>query len=142
MMKWNNWEELDSKCNHADAAVYEFRLVSEKSLPYKFPRWFAIDNNGILSIGETGDMQKRLKQFINGFNRCNGHSEANLLFLINKYCGLTNAFPNYKIEYRYMPVSSKGAAKKFEESLIKDYVKFFGEVPPLNSAIPKRYGEW
>lgn len=141
-MKWNNWEKLDSKCDHAAAAVYEFRLVSEKSQPYKFPRWFAVDKNGILSIGETGDMQKRLKQFINGFNRCNGHSEANLLFLINKHCSLNDIFSNYEIEYRYIPVSSKEYAKQCEEILIKDYVKSFGEVPPLNSAIPKRYGEW
>jgi hypothetical protein len=29
-----------------------------------------------------------------------------------------------------------------EERLIKDYFLRFGEVPPLNSAIPERYGEY
>jgi hypothetical protein len=44
-----------------------------------------------------------------------------------------------QIEYSYSPCATRQIAKDLEEALIKKYFLTFGEPPPLNSAIPRRY---
>ena len=89
----------------------------------------------------TTDMERRRKQFISGEQRCQGHSEGNLLFLLKKYSPFKAKHDNSKYEYHFQKVGTTDEAKKKETKLIKDYVKQYGEVPPLNSAIPDRYEE-
>jgi hypothetical protein len=46
------------------------------------------------------------------------------------------------MEYSYTEVPNIAELEIEEERNIKLYCKQFGEVPPLNSAIPNRYGKW
>lgn len=141
-MNWNRWKIIGKTCSYDGPAVYELRIVGIDHNPITVKRWLLEDRNGIISIGETSNMKGRLNQFVNALNRGTGHSEANLLYLLIKYSRFSSTLLEYNIEYRYKGVSSKKEAKRQEELRIKDYVKAFGEVPPLNSVIPNRFGEW
>jgi hypothetical protein len=110
--------------------------------PLFVPRFLDVDKRGLLSIGETGNMESRRNKFINAVEKCSSHSEGNLLHYLLRYTPLNDRFPNHHIEYRYRGEDDKGTAKAAETRLIKAYIREFGEVPPLNSAIPDRYGSW
>ncbi len=61
----------------------------------------------------------------------------NLLHILVDYCGLARVFQKYELQYSFAPVGH-GEAPYLEESLIKKYVKKYGEAPPLNSVIPNK----
>ncbi len=69
------------------------------------------------------------------------HSEANLLHRLQKSTRLKRCFPEAEYQYSFRAARTESQAKRIEEALIKSYVKRYGEVPPLNSAIPNRYRE-
>jgi hypothetical protein len=141
-MNWSDWQPLEKQSSHSGPAVYELRMVRGKNNPVSIPRFLACDKNGLLSIGSTTRMESRRKQFICGREKCYGHSEGNLLNLLIKHASLDKRFSGYRLEFRYRPVADKAQAKSAEERLIKEYVREFGEAPPLNSAIPGWYGTW
>ena len=87
-------------------------------------------------------MESRRKQFIYAVEKGSGHSEGNLLYLLLRHSPLKARFPNHRVEFRFRPETDKQAANAAEARLIKAYIREFGEVPPLNSAIPDRYGSW
>jgi hypothetical protein len=87
-------------------------------------------------------MESRRRQFIYAVEKCSGHSEGNLLYYLLRHSPLNERFPHHQLEYRFRGEDNKAAAKSAEARLIKAYIREFGEVPPLNSAIPDRYGSW
>ena len=141
-MSWSEWQSIDSPSGHDAPAVYELRMTIDDSGPLSVPRFLATDDGGLLSIGETGNMESRRKQFIYAVEKRSGHSEGNLLCLLLRHSPLKARFPKHRVEFRFRPETDKQAAKTAEARLIKEYIREFGEVPPLNSAIPDRYGSW
>lgn len=105
------------------------------------PRFFDKDPNGILSLGKAGDMERRRKQFVDGWKKQRAHSEGILLSILEKYAvhRIDAKYPNSDFFYSYLGLETEQRAIQEERWLIKKYVMHFGEVPPLNSAIPKRY---
>jgi hypothetical protein len=85
-------------------------------------------------------MEERRRDFVRGLNLGDGHSEANLLHRISRSRRFVRLFPGCLYQYSFLRVSSRREAASVEEWLIKNYVQQFGEVPPLNSVIPRRYG--
>jgi len=140
-MSWSEWQSLTQKAGHDGPAVYELRLVTAAG-PIPVPRFLAIDQRGLLAIGETGNMDSRRRQFIRATETCSGHSEGNLLYYLLRHSPLNKVHPEHRLEYRFRKEADKGAAKIGEARMIKAYIREFGEVPPLNSAIPDRYGNW
>jgi len=114
-------------------------LVTEEGAHVAIDRFLDEDKKGVLCIGMTTNMERRRKQFISGESEGYCHSEGNLLFLLKKYSRFKKKHSMPKYKYRFQNVSSEGDAKRKERELIKDYVKQYGEVPPLNSVIPDRY---
>ena len=137
-MKWTRWKSILLGSEYQGPAVYMTRLVLDGQ-PMTIPRFLKNDQTGIILIGNSNNMERRRRQFCTGLSRGEGHSEANLLFILKKYTKVKSILDRYKIEYRFMQLSTKNEATQCEEILIKRYVKRFGEVPPLNSTIPKRY---
>lgn len=142
LMSWNEWQTIESASSYNGPAVYELRMTNCNRNPISIPRFLSSDYRGLLSIGETGSMDKRRKQFINAIAKCSGHSEGNLFYYLLRYSPIMERFPDYQLEYRFYPKVDKSSAKIEEAKLIKTYICEFGEVPPLNSAIPNRYGCW
>jgi hypothetical protein len=107
-MSWTEWQNIDSPPAYANAAVYEVRLTDNRGAPVPIPRFFAVDKQGIVTIGETGTMTGRQKQFVRALAKCDAHSEMNLFYLLRKHCGLDDRFPTCRLEYRFRKVSDKG----------------------------------
>lgn len=139
---WTNWQPIDAKLDHKGPATYKVRMVTDEEAPVPIPRFFSCDNSGLLVIGETSRMRNRRNGFVRGMNTGRGHSEGNLFHFLIQHGSLNQRFPVHHLEFCYVPTVNKGAAKLAEERLIKRYVREFGEVPPLNSAIPNRYASW
>lgn len=136
--KWSRWAPLSRDCEHERPAVYEVRVCGPRG-PLPLGRLLQRDPRGLLCVGMTKNMLSRHCGFLNGLERGRGHSEANLLHRLEKSTPLKRVMPRRVYQYRFRPVRNRADAKKLEERLIKGYVKRFGEVPPLNSAIPNRY---
>lgn len=135
---WSGWRALDYPCAHDGAAVYEIRIV-RSGRPLRIGRFLRRDTRGLLCIGMTDNMRRRHRSFLRGLEQGRGHSEANLLHRLEKSTSLKRLVPRRVYQYRFRPARARRHAEILEEHLIKRYVKQFGEVPPLNSAIPKRY---
>ena len=134
------WIEITEPANYNGAAVYKIRIV-EKGAPAIINRFLGSDNRGIIVIGMSTKMENRRRQFVLGRTRGRGHSEGNLLCRIQKFAPFNQKFSRPVLQYKFFMVKSKEEADNMESRLIKAYVRKFGEVPPLNSAIPKRYDE-
>ena len=126
---------------HRGPAAYRVRLLRGRR-PFNMRRLLGVDDEGLLSIGKTKNMESRRTQFISGVVNGYGHSEGNLLRLLLLYSALkdeVDAQP--KIECCYVKCDTEPDAIELEARLIKDYLCRFAELPPLNSAIPNRYDE-
>lgn len=137
-INWSQWKDVEEASRCSIPATYQIRLIN-RSKPISISRFLDTDFDGLLSIGMTSNMERRRKQFISGWKRKRGHSEGNLLYLLEKYSGIKNKFNDYSVQYRFEKATSGMNAGQLERILIKKYVKRFGEVPPLNSSIPARY---
>jgi hypothetical protein len=129
-------------CNYQGAAIYKVRLTNANHNPFSLERLLKVDDQGIICIGETGNMKRRRAQFLSAINGANGHSEMNLVYYLNEYTDFKKKFEDAKFQYCFCECTDKAESKSEEEKLIKVYFKEFGEVPPLNSAIPNRYENW
>jgi hypothetical protein len=118
------------------------RLTNANGNACKLGRLLKADNEGIMCIGHTRQMEQRRAQFVSAINRASGHSEMNLVYYLKAYTNFSNRFKDTNFQYSFCKCSGVDESKKKEEKLIKSYFKEFGEVPPLNSAIPNRYENW
>ncbi len=139
---WTDWLNIDGKCNYQDPAVYKVRLIGASGNRCQLNRLLKADKEGIMCIGSTGNMKQRRQKFLSGVNRAKDHSEMNLVYYLKAYTNFPNRFKDTNFQYSICECSDVAESKKEEEKLIKSYFKEFGEVPPLNSAIPKRYEGW
>lgn len=140
--KWTDWLNIDAKCNYQGPAVYKVRLIGTSGNRCQLNRLLKEDKEGIMCIGNTGNMKQRRQKLLSGVNRAKDHSEMNLVYYLKAYTNFPNRFKDTNFQYSICECSDVAQSKKEEEKLIKSYFKEFGEVPPLNSAIPKRYEGW
>jgi len=107
--------------------------------PKGIHRFLGIDNERVLFYGKTGDLKGRLKALLRSIGQKDGHSEGNLIHILNREA---DGFGIQQVMFSYKAEDTEEAATEEEERLIKKYIQRFGEVPPINSAIPKRNGPW
>ena len=93
-------------------------------------RLLGLDQEGVLDIGESGNLRRRIKLFqacIEGQKRlhCAGRRFHRL--------GLARHFPIKELEFKWCITEDKESAMDLEGELLKDYENTFGELPPLNS---------
>ncbi len=137
MNKWSKWKKFSEdnlKENPKEPGIYKIRIQG-----IKISRFLGEDKNGILSIGKSKNIKQRLKQFYKGFTEKKYHSEGKTLFIIaQKHPSWMKLHINH-LEYSYCLTKTDEQAIEYEELEIKKYFNKFGEVPPLNSIIPKKY---
>jgi len=136
-MCWTRWKDIYQESGYNGCAIYMIRMKTDEGTA-KIPRFLGIDEKGLLYIGTTENLETRRNQFINGRNRGNGHIGANLLYLLNIYTRIKRQFKNYTCKYSFKKLRKGLELGEQESREIKRYVIKFGEVPPLNSAIPLR----
>lgn len=143
--EWTAWTPIDVKSSHEKAAVYKIALF-ESLNPLRHStirRFLKDDTHAILVIGETGNMERRRRDFDKG-----PHSAGALWRRISIYTEFKRKYPNCMLAYCYSIVEdgeqAKVLAKALQDTLILEYTIEYGEPPLLNSAITKRYDdmEW
>lgn len=108
--------------------------------PNGIPRLLGIDEERILFFGKTGRLRGRLNDLLTSIDRGDGpHVEGNLIHLLYHQA---ERFEIRQVMFSYKDRDTEEAATAEEERLIKKYVQRFGEVPPINTVIPNRYGDW
>lgn len=96
-------------------------------------RLLATDRNGILYVGETSDIHKRLEQlqFSLPFN---GEAKKNSQHSIGSSISKIKASQRYEflynLKFTWMKTSSH---KDLEQKILEEYRSKFGEVPPFNA---------
>ena len=144
MSRWNEWVDLEKNASYKGCGVYKIRLADSKDCPIEISRFLVKDKDGILQIGRSKNIEKRIKLFhgaMEGKNRA--HAEGKRLYLIKKYTDFMTRYNNYKIQYSIKELQDENEVRKEEERLLKCYFKKYGEVPPLNNNLPKRYNiDW
>lgn len=134
---WSDWAEYDQSVSVWEPAVYEFRLCCGSAVP--IPRLLGTDKEGLLSIGETNNMEGRRKAFYSStFPDGYGHPAGKMLGLIAELTILRKKFPKCTFQYRFIKMTKAKAKEKQDELLVR-YILEFGEPPPLNGVIPDRW---
>lgn len=139
-MEWSEWFPLSTPSTHYEPAVYQIRLLAN-GVPFIINRLLGADPEAILTIGKTKNMEGRRRQFASGVEKCYGHSEANLLHLLVRYSRFKTVVSSHAVEYRFTIRESDELAIEHEAALLRAYIVQHGELPPLNSILPDRYGE-
>jgi len=118
-------ESLDEVPN--DPGVYQIRVKRGKGIP----RLLGVEPLGILDIGESVHFRTRLRNFL----RCATSSKAvaHVAGWRFRYLRLhRKGFSVEVLEFRWKALDSKKEAQIAEGQLMREYVRDYGELPPLN----------
>ena len=144
MSRWNEWVDLEKNTSYKSCGVYKIRLADSKDYPIEIPRFIDKDKDGILQIGSSKDTERRIKYFRGAIEgKGYAHAEGQRLNLVKKYTNFMGRYNDCKIQYSFKKLRNESETKKEEERLLKCYFKSYGEVPPLNNSLPKKYNiDW
>jgi hypothetical protein len=102
------------------------------------------DKAGILYIGKARNLQRRLYQFWDGYHTASGFLYQHWTLaekLLNRV--IKNNEDIYdclaKLKFRVACPISKSKIEKAERAALFAYIKHYGEAPPLNLSLPKRW---
>lgn len=136
-LSWSDWHGVsDWKEAPNTFGVYRIRLA-QSGKPFSIPRFLGEDPEGILWIGHATNLRSRLRIAYGALQGGNHpHSEAKLLYALEQSTDLKNRYERSEYQYSFALLGSKTEAEDYEVILIQEYIKQYGEAPPLNSAIP------
>lgn len=148
MSNWSKWQDISSIKDLARElskalGVYKIRLSDSAGRPIPIGRLLGIDKKGVLAIGESVNLGRRIKEFHNAYTarKFGRHSVGDRLFLV-LMCQYSRFKTNYQnnswLQFRVMKLSSKADTQAEEERLLKNYFKAHGELPPLNNNMPDK----
>jgi len=109
-----------------------YRLQSLTRLgarPRMIPRVCKRDRDGILYIGRSVNLKKRIKLLVKGLHKTARHTATRSYAYAT---ALQHAYPTHKLVITW---AVEANYKQVESSLIGDYIQEFGEAPPLNSTV-------
>jgi len=116
--------DIEKNAGHKGCDVYRIRLVNSKGSPIQIPRFLDKDSNGILQIGHSKNIERRIKCFHGAIKgKRYAHAEGQRLYLIKKYTNFVERHTNCKIQYSFERLPNESEAKKEEERLLKCYFK-------------------
>ncbi|MBI5587486.1 MAG: hypothetical protein HY889_03860 [Deltaproteobacteria bacterium] len=129
--KWRSFKEKESALNEIpeEPGIYQFRSV-KKGIPIKIQRLKKNDEKGILSIGESGNLKKRIKAFWYSLKNKDYSSHAAAWHYLS--FGFDKNFPAHSLEFRYKKSGTKSKAIKEECIELLRYRNKFMDGPPLN----------
>ena len=137
------FEAFDANRIHAAPGVYIIRY-RDNGRPKSFTRLNGIDRDGILSIGKSVNLRRRIREFFQDIQlrdlRIHYHSEGwtwRAYFRDNSNPRALR-LPIENMEAIWKVVSSKRSADSLETNLIREYVLRFQDKPPLNIEIKRQ----
>lgn len=146
---WRSWDHLghidELKFLYRWPGVYAIRLIdapSEKPIP--IGRFLATNETGILQIGVSNDLGKRLYDFYYSYTEArHTHSEGSRLYLISCVTRFEKeVYLESSLQFKVKRITNSEQAKHEEERLLKCYFMHFGELPPLNTRLEDQRIPW
>ncbi len=128
------WSEVISLKDKAWLSVEEKPGVyCVQCTAHAIERANGIDNEGILHVGMSSNLQRRIREFYKAatINRNIPHSAGWEYF---EY-GFDKKFPTISLICRYLYKETRGTARELEKELQKQYRKKFLDHPPLDGQI-------
>jgi len=143
MSGWSEWTDIKQNANHGGCGVYKIRLAYSKGPPIEIHRFLDNDRDGILLIGSSEDIERRIKYFRGAMEgKRYAHAEGQRLNLIKIYTNFMERYKNSRLQYSFKKLQNKEEVQVEEERLLKCYFKIYGEVPPLNNNLPDKNIDW
>jgi hypothetical protein len=138
-MSWSKWKDIEQKADYKGCGVYKIRLADSNKKPIEIHRFLGHDNEGILQIGRSTNIERRIGYFHGAMKGKNyAHAEGERLnYIIENTCFLER-YKDCNVQYSFKKLENEREVKAEEKHLLIIYFKIFGEVPPLNNNLPGR----
>ena len=127
---WTEWvliEKLDFTRITTTSGVYEIG-ASINGQPQPINRAKDVDKNGLLYIGKTKNIRKRIKNFWRHVREEGNQHTAAETYLLYEY---NTKFQRESLQARWLALP-EGMQKKAEWKLIDEYLEKYLDSPPLN----------
>ena len=113
--------------------IYKLIAIDDKGAPRIINRFLGVDNDGILYIGKTENIRKRLTNMRRAFLPKYTSTKHIAVRRYQEITGIKDSHPITNLVVCIEVVSDKmKSAKGLESELFKNYEAVFGERPPLN----------
>jgi len=133
MSRCGKWEKIENDADYKGSGVYKIALFNSNNSPVEIARFLDNDKDGILGIGSSKDMERRLRYFRGAMEgKKYSHAEGKRLGMIKKSAKFVNRYKNCQIQYCFRKLTDVTGAKKEERRFLECYFKKYGESPPLN----------
>jgi predicted GIY-YIG superfamily endonuclease len=143
MTEWIGWTDIEEKPNYNCCGVFKVRAVNSEGFPVEVPRCLQKDKDGIIYIGHSENVRRRITFFLGAIEGKEYTSpEGRKLFTINRYTDFRKSRNHFKLQYSFKRLPNKKETKQEWERLLKLYFKRYGEVPPVNNNLPHKYISW
>jgi hypothetical protein len=127
MSNWYNLEKEEIRKIPPKPGVYKISRFDKDDNPIEITRFFGIDKEGIIDIGESHNLRERLMNFKRNIENGKGGHMAGWRYYFLK---LHNKVPILKFNYEVC--NTKEEAYKKEHAMMKKYLDEHKELPPLN----------
>lgn len=137
---WSEWRFFEEEATSGipeKAGVYQFRCVGVEGNPKPIRRLLGDDLEGIVYIGKSDNLQKRIKGFWTTIQKQDRSRHAASWAYVS--LDFFPIFPPKNLQYRYLLVKTPIPT---EFSLLLFYQKEFMDLPPLNSSRGNYPGNW
>ena len=142
----NDWIDINNinsiKASYQFPGIYIIRISDDDCNPITIALLLGNDSTGTISIGESKNVGKRIRQFFRSMNGGRGHSEGNVMYSIYLSTNFNGIHQNHKIQFAARELKNKERAQQEEEILLKHYFNKYGELPPLNHSQPGKHKIW
>ncbi|MFC1949015.1 hypothetical protein ACFLW0_02450 [Chloroflexota bacterium] len=153
MSEWTNWEDINRinelRENYCWPGVYKIRIADVDCNPFQIDRFLGSDSEGIVVIGNSINVFNRVRNFLKAYEgKYHKHSAGSRAFLLRAFLGMgktnftRNIYRDGRLMFTAVKLNSKPEAILEEEELLKVYFLTYGELPPLNRALPDDKVEW
>lgn len=136
-MSWSEWKNIEQKAGYKGCGVYKIRLADSNKKPIEIHRFLGHDKEGILQIGRSTNIEKRISYFHGAIKgKSYAHAEGERLHRIIKDTCFHERFKVYRIQYSFKELLTEDETKVEEKQQLNLYFIKYGEIPPLNNNLP------
>lgn len=122
--------------------IYRIRVVDSFKRPIPIPRMAAVDKEGVIYIGRSGYRRQKTGRTVNvrlgEFVGKDQHSGGITYSLAMRTLKHIRRFKSHGLQASARIVSDQ-MIDALEERELKKYFERFGELPPCNSAMPRKH---
>lgn len=120
-------------CIDEKPGIYKIIACDEYSKRLNINRFLGSDIEGIIYIGKSNNLRKRLKKIRSGILNTDKLNTGHIATRrIKNYSNIQYFFRNHQIFVEVEYCTNDDEAKTIEKKYLEDYTNIFGERPPLN----------